>query len=141
MADGQRLAESQDITFMETSARSNVNISEAFSTMARIILEKVRSGAEKRGREERSFLCLSGIVVHLFSVAMSYWCMYVCVYVCVFVCVCVCVCVHGRETGGCVLCCVQNPKMQQGAYLRPTSNDQGKKTSSEEDKAKCCTKT
>ena len=110
-----------------------MNISEAFSTMARIILEKVRSRAEKRGREERSFLCSSGIVVHLFSVAMSYWCMYVCVYVCV--------CVHGRETGGCVLCCVQNPKMQQGAYLRPTSNDQGRKTSSEEDKAKCCTKT
>ena len=79
MADGQRLAESQDITFMETSAKSNVNISEAFSTMARIILEKVRSRAEKRGREERSFLCSSGIVVHLFSVAMSYWCMYVCV--------------------------------------------------------------
>ena len=86
MADGQRLAESQDITFMETSAKSNVNISEAFSTMARIILEKVRSGAEKQGREERSFLCSSGIVVHLFSVAMSYWCMYVCVYVCVCVC-------------------------------------------------------
>ena len=86
MADGQRLAESQDITFMETSAKSNVNISEAFSTMARIILEKVRSRAEKRGREERSFLCSSGIVVHLFSVAMSYWCMYVCVYVCVCVC-------------------------------------------------------
>ena len=82
MADGQRLAESQDITFMETSAKSNVNISDAFSTMARIILEKVRSGAEKRGREERSFLCSSGIVVHLFSVAMSYWCMYVCVCVC-----------------------------------------------------------
>ena len=91
MADGQRLAESQDITFMETSAKSNVNISEAFSTMARIILEKVRSGAEKRGREERSFLCSSGIVVHLFSVAMSYWCMYVCVFMCVCVCVCVCV--------------------------------------------------
>ena len=86
MADGQRLAESQDITFIGTSAKSNVNISDAFSTMARIILEKVRSGAEKRGREERSFLCSSGIVVHLFSVATSYWCMYVCVYVCVCVC-------------------------------------------------------
>ena len=82
---------------METSAKSNVNISEAFSTMALIILEKVRSGAEKRSREEMSFLCSSGIVVHLFSVAMSYWCM------CMCVCVCVCACVHGRETGGCVL--------------------------------------
>ena len=93
MADSQRLAESQDITFMETSAKSNVNISDAFSTMPRIILEKVRSGAEKRGREERSFLCSSGIVVHLFSVAMSYWCMYVCV------CVCVCVCMVERLEG------------------------------------------
>ena len=48
MEDGHRLAESQDISFMETSAKSNVNISEAFSTMARIILEKVRIGLRSR---------------------------------------------------------------------------------------------
>lgn len=54
--DGQRLADSQDIAFMETSAKSNVNISEAFSTMAQIILEKVREG---RG------LFSSGTSIHL----------------------------------------------------------------------------
>ena len=47
-----------------------MNISEAFSTMARIILEKVRSGAEKRGREERSFLCSRLVMVQLASMPL-----------------------------------------------------------------------
>ena len=41
MDDGQRLADSQGIPFLETSAKSNVNIDEAFMTMAKLILEKV----------------------------------------------------------------------------------------------------
>lgn len=40
MDDGQRLADSQGIPFLETSAKSNVNIDEAFMTMAKLILEK-----------------------------------------------------------------------------------------------------
>ena len=57
MEDGQRLADSQSIAFMETSAKSNVNISEAFTAMAQSILEnKVRArgeGGEGRGGEVR----------------------------------------------------------------------------------------
>lgn len=65
MVDGKRLAESQGIAFMETSAKSNVNISEAFSTMAQIILEKVR----RRGRDGRGSVLYSSATVGNLSLA------------------------------------------------------------------------
>ena len=39
--DGKRLADNQDILFIETSAKSDININKAFTEMAHLILEKV----------------------------------------------------------------------------------------------------
>ena len=39
---GQQLATLQSIPFLETSAKTNTNINEAFETLAHVILEKVK---------------------------------------------------------------------------------------------------
>lgn len=39
---GEMLARQQDITFMETSAKTNHNINEAFDALAKLILKRVR---------------------------------------------------------------------------------------------------
>ena len=49
MEDGQRLADSQSIAFMETSAKSNVNISKAFTAMAQSILDNSKVGVIHAG--------------------------------------------------------------------------------------------
>ena len=38
---GEQLGQQQNIPFLETSAKTNANIDEAFETLARLILKKV----------------------------------------------------------------------------------------------------
>ena len=142
MEDGQRLADSQSIAFMETSAKSNVNISEAFSTMAQIILEKVRArgregrggegkgregrGGEGRGGEERR----GGVLysddtcrdLRLVTVVVSLSCWFVVAFV---------LCVSKRETAEvclCVVCrtqrCSKAPSSDQQPVIQERSQAQ-----------------
>ena len=92
-ADGQRLADSQDIAFMETSAKSNVNISEAFSTMAQIILEKVGEGGEGS----------------CFQVVQAFTCFLITMSCCGWVGV------REEEPAGCVLCWCRTQRCSKGA--------------------------
>ena len=43
---GEQLGQQQNIPFLETSAKTNNNIDEAFETLARLILKKVRGSVK-----------------------------------------------------------------------------------------------